>query len=175
MLVTSAVCPWPGSSRPAGRAGRSGEAMRKERRRLPPASYGAEYTLNLRWGYRPGLGEGSADEPYLSGGSFGVGYGRAGTPGPHSPPSPWGSDYRGRSRARSSRRPGTAARDYGRAFPYFGSAAAVDAAQGYPPGDTLVPESHERPGRLTRNWYDADYDEPSTSGRRRSPRRRRRP
>lgn len=148
--------------------------MRKRGRRLPPASYGADYTHNLRWGYRPGRGEGSAEEPYTSGGSFGVGYGRAGTPGPHSPSASYGSEYRRSRRSSWRRRPGTAVRDYGRAYPYFGSAAAVEAAQGYPPGDTLVPESHERPGWATLNWYDIDYDDPGEAGRGRAPRRRHR-
>lgn len=157
----------------AGRADLDGEAMRKERRGLPPSTYGADYTRNLRWGYRPRHGEGSATDPYLSGGSFGAGYGRAGTPGPHSPPTPYDEEYREqvRTRSRVRRRPGTAARDYGRAYPYFGSAAAVEAAQGYPPGDSLVPESHARPGWRTSNWYDEDYAERGDARYLRGPRR----
>lgn len=42
------------------------------------------------------------------------------------------------------RRPGTAARDYDRAYPYFSSAGAAEAAMGYPPGDTLNPDAYPR-------------------------------
>jgi hypothetical protein len=118
------------------------------RREYTPAAYGADYTRNLRWRYRTRHGEGSYEEPILMGGSFGRGYRRAGLTGPRDaspPPRGYGREY-GRSRRfrGPSRRPGTAARESGRAYPYFGSAAAVEAAQGYPPGDTLSPETYPR-------------------------------
>jgi hypothetical protein len=130
--------------------------MRKERRRQTPAAYGADYTRNLRWRYRSEYGEGSRQEPYRGGGSFGRGYGRARYLGPHNPTTPAGPEYRF-ERRRPRRWPGTAARDYDRAYPYFGSAAAVESAQGYPPGDTLVPESY--PARVWRRppGYDGEY------------------
>jgi hypothetical protein len=130
--------------------------MGKDRRRPTRAAYGADYTHNLRWRYRPGYGEGSAALPYQGGGSFGQGYGRWGAPGPQSPPTPYGAEYLPAPRG-ARRRPGTAARDYDRAYPYFGSAAATEAAQGYPPGDTLVSETHARRQWPPRRWYDEDY------------------
>jgi hypothetical protein len=130
--------------------------MRRERRAPTRAAYGADYTRNLRWRYRPGHGAGSVTEPYQGGGSFGSGYGRAWGAAPHSPPTPYDIEYRTERRA-PRRRPGTAARDYDRAYPYFGSAAAVEAAQGYPPGDTLVPETRPRIPWPPRRWYDEDY------------------
>ncbi len=130
--------------------------MRKDRRGPTRAAYGADFTHNLRWRYRPGYGEGSATEPYRGGGSFGSGYGRAWAMGPQSPRTPYEEEYRPARRSRR-RRPGTAARDYERAYPYFGSAAAVEAAQGYPPGDTLVPETHPQWPWPPRRWYDEDY------------------
>lgn len=144
--------------------------MRYDDRDFTPAAYGDDYTHNLRWRYRPGRGEGTDDDPFFGGGSFGVGYGRAGGSGRYTSPTPSRQRMSRRNRARPHRRPGTAARDYDRAYPYFGSAAAFEAAQGYPPGDTLVPETHERTGWRTRNWYDEDYDLPAES---RSPRGRR--
>lgn len=138
------------------------------RREYPPVTYGADYTHNLRWRYRSRYGEGSFDEPFRGGGSFGRGYRRAGWAGPWSaeagmerfevPPVRYGFEYRPGGRRprrfrRPYRRPGTAARDYDRAYPYFGSAAAVEAAQGYPPGDTLNPETYP-PRRLVPGWSD---------------------
>lgn len=131
--------------------------MRRERRRPTRAAYGADYTRNLRWRYRPGYGEGSVSEPYQGGGSFGTGYGRAWGLGAQSPPTPYDLEYRSARRRSTRRHPGTAARDYNRAYPYFGSAAAVEAAQGYPPGDTLVSETHGRRSWPPRRWYDEDF------------------
>ncbi|HEX6941004.1 MAG TPA: hypothetical protein VF158_16415 [Longimicrobiales bacterium] len=62
--------------------------------------------------------------------------------------------WRGRE-GHGRRRAGTAARDYGRAYPYFASAAVVEAAQGYPPADTLNPETY--PPAL--GWGVGDYGE----------------
>lgn len=132
--------------------------MPRERRRQTPAAYGADYTRNLRWGYRPEYGAGSAQEPYRGGGSFGRGYGRAGYAGPHNPATPSDLEYRVERRRRERRRwPGTAARDYDRAYPYFGSAAAVEAAQGYPPDDTLTPETYPRRAWRPAWNYGEDY------------------
>lgn len=129
--------------------------MRKDRRRPTRAAYGSDYTHNLRWGYRPARGEGSSSSPYLGGGSFGKGYGRAWATGPRSPRTPYDLEYR--SRYRSPRRAGTAARDYDRAYPYFGSAAAVEAAQGYPPGDTTAADTGPRRVWPPDRRYDEEY------------------
>jgi hypothetical protein len=129
--------------------------MPRDRRRPTRAAYGADYTRNLRWGYRPGHGAGSNMAPYLGGGSFGQGYGRAWITGPRSPRTPYDEEYRPRGRSR--RRPGTAARDYDRAYPYFGSAAAMEGAEGYPPGDTLVPETRPRRAWPPHRWYDEEF------------------
>lgn len=130
--------------------------MRRDRRAPTRAAYGADYTHNLRWRYRTGHGQGSESDPYEGGGSYGIGYGRAWGSGPRSPRAPYDEEYR-RTRRRGRRRPGTAARDYDQAYPYFGSAAAVEGAQGYPPGDTLVPETHAPPEWPPRRRYDEDY------------------
>lgn len=141
---------------------------RERRRGYSPAGYGADYLHNLRWRYRTGYGSGRDVDPYRSGGSFGRGYERAADLGarsaePGPPPQaerrppyygrhPGG--YRGESRRR---RPGTAARDYGRGYPYFGSAAVVEAAQGYPPGSTLRPEISPPPFGWGTEEYGEEY------------------
>lgn len=131
-----------------------------------PAAYGEDYLHNLRWGYHhTQYGEGDPFHPFEGGGSFGRGYQRASDLGLREPrPGPrrvrYGGDYNGGRRGRYRRpyrRPGTAVREYGRAYPYFASAAAVEAAQGYPPGDTLSPETY--PGWVPphRPPYDEEY------------------
>lgn len=60
-------------------------------------------------------------------------------------------------RRRRGSRPGTAARSYDQAFPYFGSAAAVEGATGYPPGDTLSPEIPVHLPGPDPSFYDDDY------------------
>jgi hypothetical protein len=126
----------------------------KYHRDYTPATYGADFTHNLRWRYRSSYGEGSPPEPYRSGGSFGRGYGRTGYLGTHAPSAPYGAEY---ARRRRFRRPGTAARDYDRAYPYFGSAAMVEGVQGYPPGDSLTPESYPREPGPARGQYGEDF------------------
>lgn len=132
-----------------------------DRRRIPPVTYGADYTRNLRWRYRTTYGEGSYPEPIRGGGSFGRGYERAGLVGPRSPrpgpPIDYDEEYRRGRRRRRSRRPGTAARGYRRSYPYFGSAAAMEAAQGYPPGDSLIPDTYSRGARPSRTFYGDEY------------------
>jgi len=137
-----------------------------DRRRMTRAAYGGDYLHNLRWGYHRRYGEGSDTDPVRSGGSFGRGYQRAGDRGLREPNAPrrsrrgYADEYhyrergydsdegpftregRGRWGRRGARRPGTAARDYDEAYPYFGSAAAMEGAQGYPPGVSLVPETY---------------------------------
>lgn len=49
-----------------------------------------------------------------------------------------------RRRWRRPSRAGTAERDYDRAYPYFASAAALEATSGYPPGETLSPDTLPR-------------------------------
>ncbi len=139
-----------------------------DRRDYTPAAYGADYLHNLRWRYRARYGEGSEDRPYRGGGSFGRGYRRAtdlGFRGPYAGPWPrrgYAAPYYGRHprgvryrRRGPDWRRGTAARDYGYAYPYFGSAALVEASQGYPPADTLNPEVY--PPAL--GWGVGDYGE----------------
>lgn len=140
-----------------------------DRRRATRAAYGGDYLHNLRWGYHRRYGTGSEEDPVRAGGSFGRGYQRAADIGARelsapvrgrvgrggydrefrhderrhgSGEDPYRGEGGGRWGGRGARRPGTAARDYDRAFPYFGSAAALEGAQGYPPGDSLVPETY---------------------------------
>lgn len=208
------------------------------RRSPTPAAYGADYTHNLRWGYRAGYGQGTFPEPYRGGGSYGRGYDwaedrppdirerefpgapesrprrqhqrrrrrlsrrhsrlygrmlpnrrRAQYPREHiHPPCPpypprrlwprrgaepgWAARYERpyrprygppeprRDRLRRSRRPwrpGTAERDYDRAYPYFASAAALEATSGYPPGETLSPDAYPRGWRPNMTFYGDVY------------------
>ena len=133
--------------------------MRKERRRQTPAAYGADYTRNLRWRYRSEYGEGSRQEPYRGGGSFGRGYGRARYLGPHNPTTPAGREYRFEHR-RPRRWPGPAARDYDRAYPYDhyrGDAAAQSEARTPPRCTTEMgwdsAEGRDVAIRVCRNRY----------------------
>jgi hypothetical protein len=164
------------------------------RREYTPAAYGADYMRNLRWRYRRTYGRGSDTDPYRSGGSFGRGYQRAEDFGMRSADAgprpeggyaaPYDRRHPGGYRDRG-RRPGTAAR--ARGYPYFGSAAAFEAAQGYPPADTLHPEvyppalgwgvgdygeEYEPPGEVAARWRRAramrrERERRATRGRRR--------
>jgi len=135
------------------------------RREYTRAGYEADYTHNLRWRYGTVYGEGTDDSPYRGGGSVGHGYRRAADLGfrdaAPGPAERYDEAYYGRRPGRRryaprpTRRAGTAARDYGGGYPYFGSAALVEASQGYPPGDTLTPELYP-PGL---GWGVGDYGE----------------
>jgi len=140
-------------------------------RRRDPATEGYEtdYLRNVRWDYRTGYGSGQPDDPYRGGGSFGRGYGRVGdlgarSPEPGPPPRPGRSapyyrehpgGYRGESRPRE---PGRAARGAERGYPYFGSAAAIEGAQGYPPEDVLHPEAYSSTLGWDRPHYAGEYE-----------------
>src|SRR5690625_400994 len=136
---------------------RIGGKLRRGRRHQSRAAYGADYTRNLRWRYRRGHGSGREYDPYYSGGSFGYGYGRSWGLGPQSPPTPYDAELRARER-RARRWPGTAARDYDQAYPYFGRSAAFEAAQGYPPSDPLVPDDLPEGDYPRRQRYDEEWD-----------------
>lgn len=141
-----------------------------DRRRDPaPEGYETDYLRNVRWAYRTSYGSGEWDDPYRGGGSFGRGYGRAGDLGAHSPePGPpprrgrsarYYRDHPGGYRGESlPREPERAERGAERGYPYFGSAAAVEGAQGYPPEDVLQPEAYpSAPGR-ERPRYASEYE-----------------
>lgn len=158
------------------RIGPSGEHHR--RRDYTPAGYGADYMHNLRWRYRTRYGSGRDVDPYRSGGSFGRGYERAGDLGarsaePGAAPrferrAPYYGRHPGGYRgAPLRRRPGTAARESWRGYPYFGSAAIVEAAQGYPPGGTLRPEVYPPPFGWGAVDYGAEYPPPGVAERER--------
>lgn len=134
--------------------------------------YDDEYTHNLRWRYRTRYGEGTEFSPYRGGGSVGRGYGRAQDLGFSEPfRGAWDAyevEYARRRRGsreerrrtrepRRGRRPGTSARARDRAYPYFGSAAALEAAAGYPPGESLNPEIPRHWRGPDPSYYDDEY------------------
>ena len=141
-------------------------------------SYDDAFTHNPRLGYWTRYGEGTESSPYRGGGSVGRGYGRAADLGFDRPyRGAWdvreveygrrrqggredrlGRDDRRRARERrEGRRPGTAARARDRAYPYFGSAAAFEAASGYPPGESLNPEIPRHWRGPDPSYYDDEY------------------
>ncbi|HEX7051445.1 MAG TPA: hypothetical protein VF188_14655 [Longimicrobiales bacterium] len=126
-----------------------------------PAAYGADFARNLRWGYHTRYGRGRYLDPYRGGGSYGRGYGRAASGGFHAarplPRGPWRRPYEREPRRPRFRRGRTAARRYDEAYPYFGSAAAVEGAQGYPPGNSLNPDVYGAGFGPNRSYYDDEY------------------
>jgi hypothetical protein len=142
------------------------------RRRDPvPEGYESDYLRNVRWDYRIGYGSGESDDPYRGGGSFGRGYGRVGdlgarSPEPGPPPrrersAPYYREHPGGYRGESvPREPGRAARGAERGYPYFGSAAAIEGAQGYPPEDVLHPEAYPSALGWDRLHYAGEYEPP---------------
>lgn len=150
---------------------------REPRRESLDSAYAEDYTRSVRWGYQTRTGRGDEDSPYMSGGSVGRGYGRAADLGFGPPPTVEDRVYVDESdrwrgarepgsvrrpldasmRRGRRRRPGTANRARDPGYPYFGSAAAAEAAVGYPPGDSLNPEIPVRGRGPDPSFYDDEY------------------